>query len=207
MYEEMTIERSILYIDQHHVDTFKILAKKLDHYSDFIKKSEFNQLDSWIIAFNIWLLLQPDDDLIIKTDEASLYYTANVLIYNAFKDDIHFQNLKERTSATPELFYLTSLNLGIGLYGWVVYMLKKYQLQDLIKRTNNRGYFDVLNGTSEEIQIFVENQAQFVKAAVKELRETATFTQMIKKCCDDAYFYYTDQYLPSLTQDCDRKAK
>jgi len=203
MYEAVTIDKSILYIEQHHVDTFKMMARKLDNYSYLVKVGGLGQMDSWIIAFNIWLFLLPDDDLLIKTDETSLYYTANVLIYNAFKDDTHFQNLKERIDATPELFYLSTLFLATGLNKWVLYVMKKYQLLAIFERTKYRSYFDALSGSEDEIQLFLEDQAQFVKAAVQELRE-CSFAQMIKKCCDEAYFLYVDHYQQSNIQD--RKA-
>lgn len=203
MYEKITIEKSILYIEQHHVDTFKQMATKLDNYSPLLKEGGISLMDGWIMAFNIWLLLLPDDDLIIKTDETSIYYTANVLIYDAIKDDTHFQNLKERTDASPELFYLSSLFIATGLNEWILFVMNKYHLHDMRKRSKTRKYFDALNGTDEEIQIFLQDQAQFVKAAVQELRE-GTFSQMIKKCYDEAYFLYVDHYEQALIQDNDR---
>ncbi|PYF03067.1 hypothetical protein [Ureibacillus chungkukjangi] len=201
MYEKITIENSILYIEPHHVDTFKQWAAKMDNYSHLVKNGALSKMDSWIMAFNIWLLLLPDDDdLIIKTDESSLYYTANILIHNAFKEDSHFQNLKERNDSTPELFYLSSLYLATGLNEWILNVLEKYQLQDIIQRARYQRYFNALDGTKEQIQTFLEDQSQFVKAAVLEIRE-GSFSQMIKKYCDKAYFLYVDQYLSSIGQD------
>ncbi|MDN4493265.1 hypothetical protein [Ureibacillus aquaedulcis] len=197
MYEKITIDHSILYIEQHHVDTFKQMATKLDNYSYLLKEGGITLMDGWIMAFNIWLLLLPDDDIIIKTDETSIYYTANVLIYDAFKVEAHFQNLKERTDASPELFYLSSLFLATGLNEWIKLVMEKYELHDMMERCKTRRYFEALEGTDEEIQIFLEDQAQFVKAAVQELRE-GSFTQMVKKCYDEAYFLYVDQYQKSL---------
>ena len=200
MYEEITINKSILYIEQHHVDTFKKMARKMENYSYLVKEGGISLMDSWIIAFNIWLLLSPDDDLLIKTDEASLYYTANILIYNAIQDDTHFQNLKERTNAAPELYFLSSLILATGLNKWILFVMRKYQLLDIIERTKCRSYFDALNGSEKEIQQFLEDQSQFLKASVQELRE-CSFPQMIKKCCDEAYFLYVEQLQQPIIQD------
>ena len=195
MYEKITIDKSILYIEPHHVDTFKQIAAKMDNYSYLLKEGGLSNRDGWIIAFNIWLLLLPDDDLLIKSDESSLYYTANVLVHNALKEAPHFQNLKERNDSTPELIYLSSLLLATGLNEWLLFVMGKYQLQEIIKRTRTQSYFNALDGTKEEIQIFLEDQTQFVKAAVLELRESS-FTRMIKKYCDEAYFLYVDRELP-----------
>ncbi|MFC7684677.1 hypothetical protein [Ureibacillus sp. GCM10028918] len=200
MYEKITIDESILYIEQHHVDTFMQLATKLDNYSYLLKEGGISRMDGWIMAFNIWLILLPEDDIIIKTDETSLYYTSNVLIYNALKDDTYFQHLKDRADASPELLYLSSLFLATGLNEWLLFVMKKYQLHGLIERGKSRSYFNALNGTDEEIQIFLEDQAQFVKAAVQELRENS-FKQMIKRCCDEAYFLYVDHYQQPLIKD------
>lgn len=200
MYEEITINKSILYIEQHHVDTFKEMARKMENYSYLVKKGGISLMDSWVIAFNIWLLLSPDDDLLIKTDETSLYYTANILIYNAIQDDTHFQNLKERTNAAPELYFLSSLILATGLNKWILFVMRKYQLLDIIERTKCRSYFDALNGSEKEIQQFLEDQSQFLKASVQELRE-CSFPQMIKKCCDEAYFLYVEQLQQPIIQD------
>ena len=200
MYEMIVIDKSILFIEQHHVDTFKKMATKLNNYSCLVKEGGLSKSDGWIMAFNIWLFILPDDDLIIKTDEASLYYTANVLIHNAIKDDTHFQNLKHRKDSTPELFYLSSLALATGLNEWILFVMEKYQLKNKATRLEYQNYFDALNGSTEEIQTFLEDQAQFVKAAVQELRE-CSFSQMIKKCCDEAYFLYVDQFEQTLPYD------
>ncbi len=197
MYEEITIDNSIFYIEQHHVDTFKQIASKLDNYSPLLKEGGISLLDGWIIAFNIWLLLLPDDEIIIKTDETSIYYTANLLIHDAIKDDTHFRHLKDRSNAPQELFYLASLLLATGLNEWILFVMKKYRLYDVMKRSQSRKYFNALNDTEKEIQIFLEDQALFVKAAVQELREES-FSQMIKKYYDKAYFIYIDHYKQSL---------
>lgn len=197
MYEKITIDKSIFYIEQHHVDTFKQMAARLDNYSPLLKEGGISIMDGWIMAFNIWLLLLPDDEIIIKTDETSIYYTSNLLIHDAIKDDIHFKNLKDKIDAPPELLYLSSLLLATGLNEWILFVMKKYRLYDVMKRSKSRRYFGALNDTEKEIQIFLEDQALFVKAAVQELRE-GSLSQMIKKYYDKAYFLYIDHYKQAL---------
>lgn len=90
MYEKITINKSIFYIEQHHVDTFKQKAARLDNHSPPLKEGGISLMDGWrwIKTFNIWLLLLPDDEIMIKMDETSIYYTSNLLIHDAIKDDI-----------------------------------------------------------------------------------------------------------------------
>lgn len=54
-----------------------------------------------------------------------------------------------------------------------------------------------LNVTAKEIQLFLEDQAVFVKAAVQELRE-GSLSQMIKEYYVKAYFLYIDHYKQAL---------
>ena len=60
MYNEITVDRSLLYIDQHHVDTFKSLAKKMSQFNFIIEDGGLRKKDAWVIAFNTWLMLLPD---------------------------------------------------------------------------------------------------------------------------------------------------
>lgn len=194
MYKEITVDRSLLYIEQHHVDTFLSIAKEMDEFSYLVKEGGISQEDAWIIAFNAWLMLLPDKHHIIQSVDKMLYYSSNFLIYNAVKDNIHFQNLKHRKDATPELFYISSLYLASGINEWILYVLTKYNQVDMLNRLKINKYFDAHKRTDKELQLFVVDQAKFVKIAVKEL-STNTLSDKIKKCCDDAYFLYMDKFL------------
>lgn len=193
MYREITVDRSLLYIEQHHVDTFLSIAEKMDEYSYLVKEGGISKEDAWIVAFNAWLMLLPDESHIVQSVDKMLYYSSNFLIYNALKEDIHFQNLKQRSDATPELFYLSSLCIATGINEWILYVLEKYNLSDMINRLKKSKYFDAHKRPENEIQLFMVDQAKFVKAAVMEL-STNSLSEVIKKCCDDAYFLYLDKY-------------
>lgn len=194
MYKEITVDRSLLYIEQHHVDTFQSIAEKMDEYSYLVREGAISKEDAWIIAFNAWLMLLPDEYDIIQSVDKILYYSSNFLIYNAVKKNIHFQNLKKRRDATPELFYLSSLCLATGINEWILFVLKKYNQIDLLNRLKKIKYFDAHKRPEKEIQIFIADQAKFVKTAVKEL-STNSLSVTIKKCCDNAYFLYKEKFL------------
>ncbi|RTQ87439.1 hypothetical protein [Lysinibacillus telephonicus] len=196
MYKEITVDRSLLYIEQHHVDTFQSIAKKLDEYSYLVKEGAISKEDAWIIAFNAWLMLLPDEYHIIQSVDKMIYYSANFLIYNAVKKDVHFQNLKYRKDATPELFYLSSIYIATGINEWILLVLKKYNLIEMLNRLKKSKYFDAHKRTEKEIEMFIVDQAKFVKAAVMEL-STNSLSETIKKCCDDAYFLYKEKFLKS----------
>ncbi|MCP1145287.1 hypothetical protein [Lysinibacillus endophyticus] len=194
MYHEITVDRSLFYIEQHHVDTFLSIAEKLKDYSYIVKDGAMPQEDAWIVAFNAWLLLLPDDHIIIQSVEKSLYYTSNYIIYNALIKDVHFQNLKQRKDATPEFLYIVSLFLASSLNDWILFVMDKYNLSYMAEKNRELKYFDALQGTESEIQDFLKDQSLFVKAAILELK-TDSFSQMLKKCSDDAYFFYLENLM------------
>ncbi|WP_097074574.1 hypothetical protein [Ureibacillus xyleni] len=193
MYHVITVDRSLFYIEQHHVDTFLSIAEKLKDYSYIVKDGGMTQEDAWVVAFNAWLLLLPDDHIIIQSVEKSLYYSSNYIIYNALRKDNHFQNLKQRKVASPEFFYIASLFFASGLNDWILSVMNKYDLSYMVEKNKELKYFDALEGTESEIQDFLKDQSLFVKAAILELK-TDSFSQMLKKCCDDAYFFFLENF-------------
>lgn len=195
MYREITVDRSILYIEQCHVDKFIELAQEHEAFNHHLKECGLSRKDAWIIAFNIWLLLLPDECNIIQTAEKTIYYSSNFIILNAIKDNVHFKNLKRRKDRPESLYYLTALKITSGLNEWYGYVMKKYELNDIFKRNKERIYFDSHKGTKKEVQQFLEDQAKFVKAAVKELNSSDSFEKMIKKACDEAFFLYKDHFI------------
>lgn len=195
MYNEITVDRSLLYIDQHHVDTFKSLAKKMDRFNFMIEDGGLPKQDAWIVAFNAWLLLLPDKYNIILSVEKTPYYSSNYVILNELLKDAHFIQLKNRKDASEELFYLAALTLGTKLNKWFLYIQKKYDLMHLKKRNNSISYFDSHKQSDEEVKRFLEDQAQFVKATIKEMNSTDSFQKTIKQACDDAFVIYTSHFV------------
>ncbi|NLY79333.1 MAG: hypothetical protein GX072_05420 [Lysinibacillus sp.] len=195
MYREITVDRSILYIEQHHVDTFVNLAEKYEAFNEIVNEAAVNKKDAWIIAFNIWLLLLPDNSNIIHSAEKTLYYSTNFVLLNAFQKNAYFNQLKMRQIRPEPLYYILSLKLAAGLNSWLFYVKEKNNLTYMAERNKHRVYFDSHNGPSEEVQSFLEDQSKFVKAAVKELNSSDSFDKMIKDCIDDAMNLYNSHYV------------
>lgn len=192
MYWEITVDRSILYTEQSHVDHFVSLAKKYSEFNHLVKEGGLNLIDAWIIAFNIWLLLLPEKYHIIHSAEKTLYYSANFIILNALENNVHFNQLKLRENRPELLYYIISLQMATGLNHWILEVMQKYNLTYLIERNKQRIYFDAHLGTEDEIQTFLEDQSKFVKAAVKEINNTDSFDKMIKQSIDESYKCYND---------------
>ncbi|QBK26259.1 hypothetical protein [Ureibacillus thermophilus] len=192
MYREITVDRSLLYIEQYHIDTFNELAKKYSQFNYLVKEGALNLIDAWIIAFNIWLLLLPDKYHIIHSAGKTLFYSSNFVILTALEENIHINQLKARENRPELLYYIISLQLATGINRWILHVMLKHDLTDMIERNKNRVYFDAHLGTKEEIQIFLENQSRFVKAAVKELNSTNSFDKMIRRSINESHNVYND---------------
>ncbi|MED3660708.1 hypothetical protein NST62_05305 [Ureibacillus sp. FSL K6-8385] len=192
MYREITVDRSILYIEQYHIDQFNNLAKKYSEFNHLVKEGALNIIDAWIIAFNIWLLLLPEKYHIIHSAEKTLYYSSNFVILNALQENVHFNQLKARENRPELLYYIISLQMATGLNQWILDVMKKNHLSYMAERNKHHIYFDSHLGSEKEIQRFLEDQSKFVKAAVKELNSTDTFDKMIKQSIDEAYKVYNE---------------
>ena len=184
MKENITVDRSLLYIQQHHVELFTSTAHEMKEFEYLIKSFALKENDAWIIAFNIWLLLLPDKNDIIYSAEKTLYYPANFLLMNELDLNPSFQQFK-RFQHPKRTIFIASLSIANGLNEWIYLVLEKYDLMDIHERGKDRRYFDSHLGNPEDLKILAENQARFVKASVKELK-TNSFNQMIKDCCDEA---------------------
>lgn len=192
LYREITVDRSLLYIEQYHIDNFNNLAKKYNQCNHLVKEGALNIIDAWIIAFNIWLLLLPDKYNIIHSAEKTLYYSSNFVILNALQKNVHFNQLKARKNRPELLYYIISLLLATGLNKWILQVMTKYDLTHMIERNKRRIYFDAHLGSEEDLQAFLEDQSKFVKAAVKELNSTNSFDKMIKRAIDEAYKIFNE---------------
>lgn len=184
MLDEITVERSLLYIQQHHVELFKSTAQEMEEFEYLIEYGGLNKIDAWIIAFNIWLLVSPNNNHIIYSAEKTLYYPANFLILNALVNNSSFRQLK-RYHHSKETIYIASLSIANGINQWIYSIMENYNLMDMHERCKELRYFDSHLGSSEDKIILAENQARFVKASVIELK-TNSFNQMIKNCCEEA---------------------
>lgn len=192
MYREITVDRSLLFINQSYVDMFVKLAKKYEPFNDLVTEAALNKKDAWIIAFNIWLLLLPDNRHIIHSAEKTLYYSSHFIILDSLQKNVYFNQFKLREHRPELLFYIAALILASGLNNWIYYVMEKYHLTEVAERNKTRIYFEGHRGNEDEVQLFLEDESKFVKVAVKELHSTDTFDQMIKKCIDEAYKLYRD---------------
>lgn len=195
MYNEISVDRSLHYIDQHHVDTFKSLAQKMDQFNFIMKDGGLPKQDAWMIAFNVWLLFLPDKENIILSAEKTIYYSSNYVIINALLKDSYFNHLKNRRDSAEELFYLASLTLAAKLNKWFLFIQEKYDLMHISKRDKEMSYFDSHKLSEKEVQRFLEDQALFVKAAIQEINSTDSFQKTIKQACDEAFVIYTSHFV------------
>ncbi|BDH62217.1 hypothetical protein MTP04_23470 [Lysinibacillus sp. PLM2] len=190
MYDGITVERSLLYIEQHQVDKFKTIANSMKEYNDLIADGGLSKDDCWIIAFNIWLLLNAvDEHDIMQSAEKTIYYHANFIILNATIKSNYFKLFK-REGSSRKLLYLASLKIANGINQWIYYVLERYDLLSIAEKNRKRSYFDVHLNNCQEVKNFSEEQALFVKASIKELKTTNSFELMLKYCSEQIVVLY-----------------
>ncbi|RUL57006.1 hypothetical protein [Lysinibacillus antri] len=196
MYRNLSVDHSLFYIEQHHLDTFLSIAEQMESYDHIVKEAALHKEDAWAIVFNAWLLLQPDEKnhILIQSVDKSLIYSSNFIIYQAVTQDSHFQSIKQRKDATPELLFLAALYLATGLNEWFLYVMKTYNISYMAEKNKEQGYFNIQYRTEDEIQSFLEDQALFIKATIQELK-TDSFSKIIKKSCENAYFLYLENFV------------
>lgn len=191
MGHEITIDKSLMCIQQHHIDAFNSTADKMYEFNYILKESAFaREKDKWNIVFTIWLLLLPDKHGIIESVEKTLHYSSVFVVLNALKSNSYFQSLRKRSNGTKELNYLASLIIANGIDTWVLKVMEKYNITDIMERNKKHIFFEVHNQPKEEVQIFLQDQATLAKAAIKEIHSSDSFEELIKKCCTDAYTLY-----------------
>lgn len=187
MIDKISSDRSLMYIQQHHIESFCSVADKMHEFRYIIKESSMAaEEDIWNIVFTIWLLLLPDKYKIIESAEKSLYYSSAFIILNILKNDPHFQALRNRSNGTEELNYLASLIIAKGINAWILNVTEKHKITDIIERNKTRIFFESHKESKQEVQTFLQDQAKFVKAAIKELNSSNSFAELIKQCCNDA---------------------
>lgn len=187
MINKITIERSLMYVQQHHIDTFVEIHGGMSKFWYIIEKHEANAEDDvWNLVFNVWVLLMPDKSKVIQSVEKSLYYSANYVVLEALMSDANFQNLKKRSNGNETLNFLSAVMIASGIWTWILNVLEKYSLTDIAERNKKRVFHESHKRAESEIEIHLQDQARLTKAVVKEL-STNSFKEKIKKCCNDVY--------------------
>ncbi|MEO4052350.1 hypothetical protein [Solibacillus sp. CAU 1738] len=199
MYTAITAETSLFFIEDDTLAfQFKEIAQKMSMFNNILHAGGVNKEDAWIIAFNIWLMLQPDEYNIIESAEKTIYYSSNFIIFNAMKNDYHIKYIRTSTKKTPEFLYLTALNIAEGLNKWIADVMIRENISSILERNRTRSYFKAHMGTDEEVKQFIKDQALFVKAIIPIIANTKEIERLIKKCCDEATFLYEKNYFNQL---------
>nr|WP_106779939.1 hypothetical protein [Lysinibacillus timonensis] len=193
MHDEITVERSLLYVQQHHVDQFKSIANKMKEFDYLLEEAAFSLNDAWNIAFNIWLLLYYDDqdDDIIPTVGKTLYYPSNFILIDALINQSYFIQLKKH-NLSPEMLYIASLKLATGINQWINKLLYENNMVKLLNKMNHGSYFDAHLSSKDEVGKFSDDQTKFVKLTVKELHTSNSFYLMMKNCYEQVFQFYYD---------------
>lgn len=195
MYQTISKDRSLFFIDSHHVDSFIALADAVwVEDMPFIPKL-LNIEHTWTSIFNIWLLLQPDEALIVEAFDKSMYYSSNQLLIKALKNDYHFNFLRTTAANTPEQLFIGAIFINNGISSWTADLMTQEGLDDVLNDFQQSNYYDLHNSPLSEVTPFINNQARLVKLLAANLNATPKFSRMIKKQCDEAIFYYRDHYL------------
>lgn len=196
MYQTISKERCLFFIDSSYEETFKNLAATL--HNDVIQphNNVFNEEHTWISIFNVWLLLQPEDKLIIEAFDKAMYYSFNQLIIKTLKKDYHFKFFRNNPKHTAELLFIGAIYLTNGIGLWIRQSMQAHQLDDILIRFQEKDYFDSHTASPEEIEQFMNDQARMVKLLAMHLHKDNSFSRMIKKQCDEAFFYYRDHHMP-----------
>lgn len=195
MYHTISPERSLFFIDTHFVNTFQTLAGDLFDDTLQVEPNLFNVEDSWTSVFNIWLLLQADEHLIVESFDKSFYYSINQLIIKALKKDYHINLLRTHHNSSQELFFISAIYLSNGISAWLKQLLLEHRLEDIADYFYEIQYYEAYNAGIGDVKQFLGNQARFVKILAPELKAAGTFNRMLKKQIDQAHFYYSDYYL------------
>lgn len=194
LYHTITAERSLFFVKEHHVENFKLMAEKMEDFITLSQTGALNLEETWLTAFNIWVLLQPDDELIIESFDKTLYYSTNHIIITALTNDYQFNFIRTHPKSTPELIYTATIFLTLAVNSWYLKLLTDNHLNDIVERMLHQNYFESHLGEEDAIHLFINDQARVVKVLVYELSHSNTFERVIKNACDDARFIYKDTF-------------
>ena len=85
MYHSITKQHSLFFINDRIVEEFKHMANLMNEFISLEAPKNISLLDKWVSAFNVWVLLQPDDANIIEYLDKTLYYSSNHVIIKLLK--------------------------------------------------------------------------------------------------------------------------
>lgn len=194
MYSKITIDRSLMYVEQYHIDDFCAIAKEMEKFNGLIENLKtLSEEDAWNVVFNTWVILLPDEFQIIHSVEKSIYYSSNFLILDTLKKDKNFQTLKRRSNGKGEFTFLSALKIAIGIGNWALNVMQKYNLQDILEKNklwiSRESHKKIL-----EMELYLQDQARFTKAIVEEFNTSNSFQEMVRKCCNEAYALYVENF-------------
>ena len=187
MIEAISIERSLFFINQSHVDEFNKLAEQLKGEYSLNLNGAISDDDVWTTAFNIWLLTLPDEMLVLESVEKTFYYSSNFIIYEYLKNDYHFNYIRNHSKRSNEICFLFSIHLTNQMNNYWYTLLMEHGLSDIVEKNKSRNYFEAHNDTDQNIENFINDQARFVKVLVQDLKSNDTFKRLVKDCCDKTF--------------------
>lgn len=188
MLSNFTIDKSFYYIEQHHIDTFKQTVEKFSKYKYLLNTSLTNKEDSWAIAFHIWLLFIPNNN-IVENVRISMYYRSCNIIKKELLKNPYFHRLKHHHNTSDELLFITTLLITNSVIDWSYKILKKNDLLSLVNITENASLLETHKYLKDE-KSFFEMQAIFIKLLVWEFKSSNQFHELIKSNCKKAQMIY-----------------
>ncbi|MCH7321129.1 hypothetical protein LZ480_04425 [Solibacillus sp. MA9] len=194
MYNQITFEHSLFFINEQYVFDFQQLAEKMNPLLKIPidDTSYYNMKDMWISAFNFWVLLHREEEDIIESFDKILYYSSNHIMFNALKNDYYINYFRSHPDTTLEHIYILSILLTKQINNWYVKILKIANQRPLIKRNQQCHYYLMHLQSKELLQPFMKDQAILVKILIQHLNSSNEFELLVKKCCDEASFFYQD---------------
>lgn len=192
MYQNITIEHSLFFINEQYITNFKKIAQKMQPFITVKRADMLNLQDMWIETFNLWLLLHREEDNILEASDKTLTYSANYLLLHTLKNDYQINFFRSHTNTTSEHRFILSVILINELSQWFSHYLSEPKNRDLLMRNQKRNYFLMHLQSKEQLQQFMNDQSRLVKLFVHHSTKTNDLERLIKKCCDETHFLYQD---------------
>lgn len=197
MYNALTIEQSLFFINNQYVEDFKQLAQEMESVITMTELPFLNLEATWCEAFNNWILLQPDETNIMEDSDKIFYYSSNPIFFGAMKNDYHFNNSQMYPNTTKEHLFILLLLLTENTNVWYDDLLLQHGLRDVLERNKQRDYYSSHLQNRQVLELFMNDQSLIVKALIQLISNTNTLVRLIKKSCDDANFLYEKTFLNS----------
>ena len=190
MYQNITIEHSLFFINEQYITNFKKIAEKMQPFITIKNAGTLNLQDMWIETFNLWLLLHREEDNILEASTKTLTYSANYLLFHTLKNDYQINFFRSHTNTTSEHRFILSVILITQLSEWFNRFLSESNNQDILLRNQKRNYFLMHLQSKEQLQQFMNDQSRLVKLFVQHSKKSNELERLIKKCCDETRFLY-----------------